>query len=331
MPTMKGRITIRREKGSASPGDPLQPYRPRSRTIEPWVLEAAAGSTLAKLEQAYMEALAAVDAVEDRKAEAARSGKFTPQGVTDHALAFAASTCAGKLRRARQVLEVAKQEAADRRAKLALKPPNKADAAAQILRLWKLDKFNALPDAERNATMADAASLDPDLAAAILQAPAYSKVLASDLERWRDDALRRQHGDKALSEQRDLESGIAIVEQVLPLARDAIAQDVGGETALAKAAEPFERAATAPWLRKIQRTEPDPKYGHPFTQVVEEYVGVWRPGVGFKRATEDEIANGVYYENYAAYQAAQNGDLSRVPSEKQNGAGGAGADIGAVR
>src|SRR5215475_5794524 len=63
MPTMKGRITIRREKGSTSPGDPLQPYRPRSRTIEPWILETAAGTTLAKLEQAYMDALAAVDAV----------------------------------------------------------------------------------------------------------------------------------------------------------------------------------------------------------------------------------------------------------------------------
>src|SRR5262245_17548728 len=323
MPTMKGRITIRREKGSASPGDPLQPYRPRSRTIEPWVLEAAAGSTLAKLEQAYMEALAAVDAVEDRKAEAARSGKFTPQGVTDHALAFAASTCAGKLRRARQVLEVAKQEAADRRAKLALKPPDKADAAAQILRLWKLDKFNALPDAERNAATADAASLDPDLAAAILQAPAYSKVLASDLERLRDHALRTQHGDKALSEQRDLESGIAIVEQVLPLARDAIAQDVGGGAALAKAAAPYERAATAPWLRKCKRYEPDPISPTTHVRVAEEYVGVWREGVGFRPATEDETANGIYYPDHAAYAAAQAGDLSRIPRAKQDGAGAA--------
>src|SRR5262245_10275331 len=104
MPTMKGRITIRREKGSASPGDPLNPHRSRSRTIEPWVLETAAGSTLAKLEQAYLDALAAVDAVEDHKVAASKSGKFTPQGTTDDALQFAASICAPKLRRARQVL-----------------------------------------------------------------------------------------------------------------------------------------------------------------------------------------------------------------------------------
>src|SRR5262245_25417021 len=123
MPMMKGRITIRREKGSGAPGDPLQPYRPRSRTIEPWILETQPATTLAKLEQAYLDALAAVDAVEDRKTAASKSGKFTSQGITDDALQFASSTCAPKLRRARQVLEVAKQEAADRRAKLALKPP----------------------------------------------------------------------------------------------------------------------------------------------------------------------------------------------------------------
>src|SRR5262245_20180455 len=108
MPTMKGRITIRREKGSAAPGDPLNPMRPRSRTIEPWTAEAPAGSTLSKLERAYLDALESVDAVEDRKASAAKSGKFTPQGVVDDTLAFAASTSAPKLKRARQALEAAK-------------------------------------------------------------------------------------------------------------------------------------------------------------------------------------------------------------------------------
>src|SRR5262245_45251147 len=167
MPTMKGRITIRREKGSASPGDPLNPHRPRSRTIEPWILETAAGTTLAKLEQAYMDALAAVDAVEDRRASAFKSGKFTSQGVVDDALMFAASTCAPKLRRARQVLEAAKQEAADRRAKLVLRPADKTDAAGQMRRLWKLDRLAKIPDSERNAYIAkNIDNLDPELAQA---------------------------------------------------------------------------------------------------------------------------------------------------------------------
>jgi hypothetical protein len=103
-----------------------------------------------------------------------------------------------------------------------------------------------------------------------------------------------------------------------------IAADVGGEAALAKVTEPFERAATAPWLRKYQRYDDNTKSWS------EEIIDVWREGIGFRRATEAEIANGIYYESYAAYQAAQNGDLSRVPSEKQNGAGAAGADAGAA-
>jgi hypothetical protein len=65
-------------------------------------------------------------------------------------------------------------------------------------------------------------------------------------------------------------------------------------------------------------------------QVAEEYIGVWREGVGFRRATEDEIANCIYYPDHAAYAAAQAGDLSRIPREKQDGSDTAGVDAGAA-
>jgi hypothetical protein len=55
-------------------------------------------------------------------------------------------------------VEAAKAEAVARREKLALKPADKTDAAAQLRRLWRLDKFNALSDQERNALTADPAS-----------------------------------------------------------------------------------------------------------------------------------------------------------------------------
>ena len=316
----KGRPTVRK----------VRPSGRQPRWIDLWDLRPKAGSTLERLERVYLTALEAIDQHEQRLAEARSSGKFTNPGLVDHSLTFAASTLMPRLYRERQAVEQAKAAVADRRVKLALKPPDKADAAAQILRLWKLDKFNALPDAERNSAVADVALLDPDLAAAILQAPAYSKVHASDLDRLRDHALRAQHRDEALAELHDLERGIAVAEGALVAVRDEIAADVGGEAALAKAAEPYERAATAPFLRKCQRYETDPKFGKPFVRVKEEYVGAWQEGVGWRPATEAEIANGIYYENYAAYQAAQNGDLSRVPSEKQNGAGAAGADAGAT-
>jgi hypothetical protein len=67
-------------------------------------------------------------------------------------LQFAAGTLAPRLKRARQVLERAKAEVVSERGKLTLRPVDKTDAASAVRRrLWKLDKFNALPDAERNS------------------------------------------------------------------------------------------------------------------------------------------------------------------------------------
>jgi hypothetical protein len=89
---MKGRITIRRELGAAEHGDPSQPRLARSRAIHPWAFEAKPDSTLARLEAAYLSALEAVDQIEDHKAAATKSGKFTPDGVSADALQFAART-----------------------------------------------------------------------------------------------------------------------------------------------------------------------------------------------------------------------------------------------
>jgi RNA polymerase-interacting CarD/CdnL/TRCF family regulator len=71
---------------------------------------------------------------------------------------------APKLQKAKRAVEQAKSEAAERRAKLVLKPADKTDAAGQMRRLWKLDKFNAMSDSERNAYLAEAGdNLDPEL------------------------------------------------------------------------------------------------------------------------------------------------------------------------
>jgi hypothetical protein len=66
------------------------------------------------------------------------------------------------LKRAKLVLDRARTELASRRAKLTPKPADKTDAAGQMRRLWKLDKFNALPDSERNSYVAKG-NLDPEL------------------------------------------------------------------------------------------------------------------------------------------------------------------------
>jgi hypothetical protein len=77
------------------------------------------------------DALSAVDAVEARKVTAEKSGTLTPSGVLADTLQFAASTLAPKLQKAKRAVEQAKSEAAERRAKLVLKPADKTDAAAR--------------------------------------------------------------------------------------------------------------------------------------------------------------------------------------------------------
>jgi hypothetical protein len=179
--TMKGRSTIRSNPSSNR----------AVRRIEPWAFTPKENSTLAKLERAYLDALEAVDAVEARKVTAEKSGTLTPSGVANDVLGFAASKLAPQLQKAKRVVEQAKAEAADRRAKLTLKKSDPSDSAGQVRRLWKLDQLRKMSDSERNAYLAKAGdNLDPELQQAILEVPEFSGLLRSDIERLHDSALK---------------------------------------------------------------------------------------------------------------------------------------------
>jgi hypothetical protein len=213
-------------------------------------------------------------------------------------LQFAASTLAPKLKRARQVVEAAKAEAAALRAKLALKAADKTDAAGQMRRLWKLDKFNAMPDAERNSYLAkNIDNLDPELAQAFLEAPEYSKIMPSDLHQIRERALTAQHGAEAIAEIQELEAGIAIADDVVAVSREEIAQDVGGLAKFDAAAEPFERAASAPWLRKAL------KDGAEVVQVFARF-GQGKFDYTWREATPQVIEQGMFFPTAAEWQQA---------------------------
>jgi hypothetical protein len=239
---MKGRHTIRAHTPSGR----------EPRFVEPWTLTPKEGTTLARLEAAYLSALEAVDAVEARKVAAEKSGTLTPSGVANDLLGFAASKLAPQLQKAKRAVEQAKAEAADRRAKLVLKPADKSDAAGQMRRLWKLDKFNAMSDSERNAYLAKTGdNLDPELQQAFLEAPEYSKVLPTDLEAIHMRALKQQHGEVALAELADLESAIKIADDTITAAREEVAQECGGVAKLDEAAAPYEKLLGATWLKKF--------------------------------------------------------------------------------
>jgi hypothetical protein len=141
MVSIKGRHTIRAHTPSGR----------EPRLVEPWTLTPKEGTTLARLEAAYLSALEAVDAVEARKVAAEKSGTLTPSGVANDVLGFAASKLAPQLQKAKRAVERARAEASDRRAKLTLKKSDPSDSAGQVRRLWKLDQLRKMSDSERNA------------------------------------------------------------------------------------------------------------------------------------------------------------------------------------
>jgi hypothetical protein len=280
------------------------------RRIEPWVLESKPNTTLETLEKSYLAALASVDALETHMATAVKLGTLTPSGIAADSLQFAASTLAPALKKARNAVEQAKHEAAARRAKLVLKPADKSDAAGQARRLWKLDKFNALPDAERNQYLAKAGDrLDPELAQAFLEAPEYAKLLPGDLNAIAERTLRQQHGEAAFDELRDLEAGIAIAEDTITAAREEVASEVGGLAKLDEAAKPYEKLLGAAWLRKFSEGG---------SEVVKSFQVNGRSGT-WRMATEEEIENGMFFNDANEWRAAAEGVVLHSIKEHVNG------------
>jgi hypothetical protein len=170
---------------------------------------------------------------------------------------------------------------------------DKTDAAGQMRRLWKLDKFNMMPSNERNSYIAkNFDRLDPELVQPFLEAPEYSKLLPSDLAQIRDRVLRAQHGDDAVDELEQLERGIALADRAVRMACKELAIEAG--VALATfdtAAAPFEKKV-GPWLKKTSEG----------VRVVRWNAA--RTGGTLAVPTPDELERGVFYANIDECRAA---------------------------
>src|SRR5262245_66016700 len=100
----KGRMTIR-----AGSSDELRNGR-RNTRIRPWEFDPKPGSTIAKLETAFLSALTAVDSVAFRRDEATKSGKLTDDGVASDVLNFARSEAVPTIKRGRNAMAAAIRE-----------------------------------------------------------------------------------------------------------------------------------------------------------------------------------------------------------------------------
>jgi hypothetical protein len=81
----KGRMTIR-----AGSSEDKRNGRANTR-VRAWDFNPKPGTTIAKLESAFLGALNSVDAVIARRDEATKSGRFTADGVASDVLNFALS------------------------------------------------------------------------------------------------------------------------------------------------------------------------------------------------------------------------------------------------
>jgi hypothetical protein len=283
---IRSRHTIRRNP----------PSNQTPRYVEPWVFAPAeANSALGKLERAFFTALDSVDALEDRKAAAAQSGKYTPEGIASDALEFAASKLAPQLKRARLAVDMVREELAAKRATLTLKPSDPADLAGQQRRLWKVDQLKKMSPSERNVFLARD-DLDVELRQGILETADFSGALPSDLQRFREQVLRAHHGEEVFAEIGDIEKGIADADRALDAARETIAQEVGGARVFDEAAKPHEQQVGVLWLKKVHNSDG--------TETVKVFKKASAHEGRWETATEHEIAAGGFHRNYDEWQRA---------------------------
>jgi hypothetical protein len=237
---IKGRRTIRRP----TPGR-------EARHVGLWDLQTQPGTRLAALERAYLSALDTVDRVEGRRAESAKSGIFTADGLRGDVLQFAAQL-SPTLARGRQQIAAAKREVAELKSKIKIAPIDKTDMVSAVLRVEMRDFLRSKPQAERDAYLrANAEKLDPQMALAIMEVPAeMSGVSSVQREALIERALEVQHGD-TIREVKELERGIEIAERAVELGREEIIREAEADPLeFDQVAAPFEAKATAPWLRR---------------------------------------------------------------------------------
>jgi hypothetical protein len=278
---IKGRRTIRK----APPGQ-----NATGSYVGLWDIQGKPGSTVHRLEQVYLAALSGVDSIEARKAEALKSGRFTPEGARADALQFAAQQLSPVFHRGRHQIAAAKREAAELRSKVKLQPADKTDLVSAMLRAEMRDWLRSKPQAERDAYIREnAETLEPQMALAVMEMPAeLTGVSIVQRDALIERALEAQHGE-ALKEVQELERGIEIAERAVSLGREEIIRESEADPhQFNQLAESYENRAGVAWLRKDGAR----------VIVVDLDRGVGR------QATPEELETGVHFKDFEEYRLA---------------------------
>jgi hypothetical protein len=288
--TFKGRMTIR-----AGTSEDKRNGRENKR-VRLWDFDPKPGTTIAKLEGAYLGALSSVDAVIARRDEATKSGKFTADGVSNDVLQFALSEAVPLLKRGRNAIASARQEAVALREKTQLREPDTTDPWKVGLMLRAVDRFAAMPQKQRDALTRNPEALDPITAEALVTAPA-SLTGISKMHRQQlvDRALQAQHGE-AVAELQELERAIEVAESAVETGRDEIRLEAGvfDPHKFNQLAAPVEQKSSAPWLQKWRENGVD------VVRKIE--IGEGQKTGTAPLATPEDIERGVFADDAETYR-----------------------------
>lgn len=247
MQTLKGRNTIR--KNGSVTGATGQ----TSRQIKRWRFDPEPDTLLARLQDAYLSGLEAVDQIEQRTATNRTNGKFTREGSRDDVLSYALNTLIPNLHKARLTIKRAKAEVAERKAKLKIDGPDPTDIAAAFRRMEIRTFLRDMNGEDRSKYFTNNGdNLPADVLMAVLELPPeYSGLVAPQRERLTQQALATRHGPE-IAETTELEEAIAAAESAVETGRDELRLEVGGldKQKWDELAAPIEARHAAPWLRR---------------------------------------------------------------------------------
>jgi hypothetical protein len=258
-----------------------------NREIRMWTLEPKPGSTVERLERAYLDALSAVDLAENIGRELAADTRYTDQGRQDQFKNHVLHQAVPVFHQGRRAISRARQELEEMRGRLQFPKGDPTDAAGAAARKEIREWLRGLPQSERDKiTIAE--DIDPQLRAAILEAPAMlTGVAQTHLNLLKEKALREVHGS-LLDEIAELSSAIDMAASAVEAGRDSTRVDTGmTPEQFDVAAKSIEQRQGVAWLRRRGAD----------TKVVDLERGVERA------ATADELATGIEAATHAEFLA----------------------------
>jgi hypothetical protein len=242
---------------------------------------------------AIAEILSVAERFAVKKNSISLSPQLTASGKED-ALQEALPVFLKELARANRPLHKMRAETKARRAKLAVPPVDRGDLVAAFERAEIRGWFTSLNFAERQGVAAT--TRDPHIISALLQYPELAGLdgkLAPLVEQLQQRYVELTHSEELASIQ-SAEVVLAEVAGALKVAKGEIQNLTGvNDFAFNKLMEPIERQYAAVWLLKNGDRTP---------QVCE--FGADGEAT-YRLASPDEVLNGVFYKDAAAYHEAR--------------------------